>query len=78
MKRFFFLSAVVAVSLLATTSAKADWVDTPGPTVKGLTCSKVVDEEEDFDDLVQAAARTLGGRKTGPVQVQNILPILIG
>lgn len=44
----------------------------PGTTVRGLTCDKVVDEEEDFDDLVQAGARAVTGNNKAVVRVLNV------
>ena len=67
MNKLILLVCLVAV-------AKANWVDQDGPKVQGLTCSKVLDEEEDHVDMVQAAAKVLGGRKSGPVPEKQILP----
>lgn len=38
-----------------------------GPTVPGLTCARVVDEEEDFADLAQAGAKAVTGKSSSVV-----------
>ena len=63
MNKLILLVALVT----CVTAATANWVNQLGPRVQGLTCSKVLEDEEDFVDLVQAAAKVLGGRKSGPV-----------
>ena len=63
MNKFVLLMALAAFLAVA----KANWVDQGGPRIKGLTCSKVLDEEEDHVDMVQAAAKVLGGGMSGPV-----------
>ena len=60
MNKLILLVCLVAV-------AKANWVDQEGPRIRGLTCAKVLEEEEDHVDLVQAGAKVLGGQKSGPV-----------
>jgi hypothetical protein len=53
--------------LLLAVSASSDWISAGGPTVRGMTCAQVLEAKEDASDGIQAAARVLGGRKTGPV-----------
>ena len=64
MNKLILLLALVAVT-------KANWVDQEGPRIRGLTCAKVLEEEEDHVDLVQAGAKVLGGQKSGPVSEKN-------
>ena len=76
MKFKLLLGALLGFSL-AVSSSGENWVDEGGQTVKGMTCSALLDTEEDFVDMVQAAAKTVGGRRTGPVRSSACKLILI-
>lgn len=76
----FFLSQyikelVLLAVLLAVTDgfgkpqglSEEPWPTDHGKIVRGLTCTKVLDEEEDFSDLAQAGARTATGSRSSVV-----------
>jgi len=59
------LLSFVVVALGAVVAHLPPWV--PGPTVAGVTCARVLDDEEDFSDLAQAGAKTLTGKPSSVV-----------
>ena len=69
MYRFFFQNKIVllffVVALGAVFARLPPWAE--GPAVPGLTCSRVLDEEEDFADLVQAGAKAATGKPSSVV-----------
>ena len=68
MKFAFLLLALLVGLALSDETPPDNWVTEGGKTVKGLTCSTALDKQEDFVDQVQAAAKVLGGRRSGPVR----------
>ena len=69
MYRFFFQNKITflffVVVLGAVFAHLPPWAE--GPAVPGLTCSRVLDEEEDFADLVQAGAKAATGKPSSVV-----------
>jgi len=67
--RFFFQNKITflffVVVLGAVFAHLPPWAE--GPAVPGLTCSRVLDEEEDFADLVQAGAKAATGKPSSVV-----------
>ena len=70
-QKLLYILAAIATLAVPASSAKdglqrTPW--TPGPSIPGVTCETVLDDEEDFSDLAQAGAKAATGNPSAVVR----------